>query len=236
MFRSIYTFGVGVALIAWPFPASAYQTATVADGGTIQGKVVFNGPVPKRMIIPTKDQEVCGNPREEPEILVGPGNGVREAIVYLEGIATGKPWPTAEKAPELDNRQCRFQPHVQVIQPGKITVVNSDPMLHNTKAFYGRRTAFNIALPNKDQRIDAELPRTGTVRIECDAHGWMRGWVHVAETPYYAVTGEDGTFSIADVPPGNYTLVVNQPAVPPMQIPVTVKPKETSQVAVELKK
>lgn len=227
---------VSTALALWAVPAPAYQTVTVSDGGVVQGKVVFNGPVPKRMIIPTKDQEVCGAPSEEAEILVGPGNGVRDAIVYLDGVAAGKPWPAVEKPPELNNHECRFEPNVQVVQPGKITVVNSDPVLHNTKAFYGKRTAFNIALPNKDQRIESELPRPGTVRVECDAHGWMLGWVHVAENPYYAVTREDGTFTIADVPPGTYTLVVNQPAVAPTQIPVTVKPKETSQLAVELKK
>lgn len=227
---------VTAVLILWTLPAVGYQTAAVSDGGGVQGKVVFNGPVPKRMIIPTKDQEICGSPREEAEILVGPNNGVREAVVYLEGISAGKPWAVAEKPPELNNKDCRFEPRIQVMPAGKVTVVNSDPILHNTKAFYGRRTAFNIALPNQGQRVEAELPRSGPVRIECDAHGWMLGWIHVAETPYYAVSGEDGSFTIADVPPGTYTLVVNQPALSPMQIPVTVKPKETSQVTIELKK
>src|SRR3546814_17564655 len=80
----------------------------------------------------------------------------------------------------------------------------------NTHGFYGRRTAFNLALPNQGQRIKADLTRPGLVRVECDAHGWMLAWIYVADSPYYALTGEDGSFSLTDVPPGDYTLVTWQ--------------------------
>src|SRR3546814_8186708 len=93
---------------------------------------------------------------------------------------------------------------------GEIDVVNTDPVLHNTHGFYGRRTAFNLALPNQGQRIKADLTRPGLVRVECDAHGWMLAWIYVADSPYYALTGEDGSFSLTDVPPGDYTLVTWQ--------------------------
>ncbi len=62
--------------------------------------------------------------------------------------------------------------------------------------YYGKRTAFNLALPNEGQRIPVELKRPGTVRIDCDAHGWMEGWIYVVDNPYYAVTGADGKFTI----------------------------------------
>ena len=67
-------------------------------------------------------------------------------------------------------------------------------MLHNTHGYYGKRTAFNLALPNEGQRIPTELPRAGAVRVDCDAHGWMEGWIYVVDNPYYAVTGADGKF------------------------------------------
>src|SRR3546814_8767557 len=95
---------------------------------------------------------------------------------------------------------------VQVIREGEIDVVNTDPVLHNTQGFYGRRTAFNLALPNQGQRIKADLTRPGLVRVECDAHGWMLAWIYVADSPYYALTGEDGSFSMTDVPTGDYTM------------------------------
>jgi hypothetical protein len=219
--------------IATP-PAQAYEETRVTGGGSIKGKVVYKGSVPTRMIVPTKDLEVCGEPREEPEVKLGPDSGVQNSIVYLEGVTRGKAWPAAAKAPTLDNKDCLFQPHVQAIPVGKLGVLNSDPMLHNTHGFYGRRSAFNIALPNQGQRIDVELPRTGQVRIECDAHGWMRGWVYVVDNPYYMVTGEDGTFAISEVPPGKYTLVADQGYTGPVKVEVTVKSGETVEVPVEL--
>ena len=218
------------------FPAQAYQEAAVTDGGTIQGKIVYNGSVPMRTIIPTKDTEVCGDIREEPEVRVGPDKGVLDAVVYLEEVEKGKPWPDQQEAPVLDNEKCRFEPHVQVIPSGSLGVHNSDPVLHNTHGFYGRRTAFNIALPNKGQTIDVELRRDGEVRIECDAHGWMLGWVYVLEHPYFAVTGEDGTFTISDVPPGEYTLIATQEYTGPNETTVSVKPGGTAEVSIELKK
>ncbi|TIX37701.1 MAG: hypothetical protein E5V19_08175, partial [Mesorhizobium sp.] len=119
--------------------------------------------------------------------------------------------------------KCRFEPAVQMIPAGSLEVVNSDPMLHNTHGYYGKRTAFNLALPNKGQRIPVELKRAGTVRVDCDAHGWMEGWVYVVDNPYYAVTGADGKFSITDVPPGNYKLVAIHPFTGPIEQPVKVE-------------
>jgi plastocyanin len=224
----------GVALAFAAPPAQAYEEASVDNGGTITGKVVYAGRVPTRTILPTKDQEVCGEMREEPEVRVGPEGGVQDSVVYLEGVEQGKAWPPEAEAPILDNKDCMFQPHVQAIPAGKLGVHNSDPMLHNTHGFYGRRTAFNIALPNQGQTIEVDLERSGQVRIECDAHGWMRGWVYVVDNPYYAVTGEDGMFEITDVPPGEYTLVANQAYTGPVEVEVTVQGGETVEVPVEL--
>ena len=219
-----------------PSPAQAYEAGTVTGGGTIQGTIVYRGDVPTRTIIPTKDVEVCGAPREEPVIRVGPDKGVESAVVYLAEVAKGKAWPTPAKKPEIDNVKCRFVPEVQVIRAGPLDVVNSDPMLHNTHGYYGKRTAFNLALPNKDQRIPVELPRPGTVRVDCDAHGWMEGWIQAVDNPYYAITGADGKFTITDVPPGSYRLMAMQPCIGPMEQPVTVEANKPTSLTIELKK
>jgi len=218
--------------------AGAYEIVPVPDGGTIRGKVVFPGPVPpKKKVIPTKDREVCGSGvREVDQILVAADKGVQEAIVYLKQVEKGKAWEKATKTPAVDNVKCDFQPHVQVMAPGDFEIVNSDPVLHNTHGFLGRLTVFNVALPNQGQRITRPVKRTGVMRVECDAHGWMLGWIYVAENPYYAVTGKDGTFTIKDVPPGSYTLVAWQEFTGVVEMPVTVKAKEVVQVPVELKK
>jgi Polysaccharide lyase family 4, domain II len=218
--------------------AGGYEAGKVTDGGTIQGKVVFQGsPPPKRKVIPTKDREVCGSaPREVDQILLGGDQAVQEAVVYLKKVDKGKAWEKAPKPPEINNSKCEFQPHVQVIPVGDIEIVNSDPVLHNTHGFLDRLTVFNVALPNQGQRIAKPLKKPGLVRVECDAHGWMLGWIYVAENPYYAVTGKDGAFTIKDVPPGAYTLVGWQEFTGAVEVPVTVKAKEVVTVPVELKK
>jgi hypothetical protein len=226
---------VGLLTAAVIAPAHAYEAGTVTGGGTIQGKIVFRGSVPTKTIIPTKDVEVCGAPREDPLIEVGPDQSVQDAVVYLDQVEKGKAWPAAGKPPELNNLHCRFVPDVQVIRTGPLVVVNSDPVLHNTHGYYGKRTAFNMALPNQGQRIPTELPRTGVVRIDCDAHGWMEGWIYAVDNPYYAVTGTDGKFTIGDVPPGTYTLVTWQPYTGKIEQKVTVTAGKATDLAIELK-
>ena len=217
-------------------PAQAYDEGPVTGGGSITGKVTFNGTVPTRKIIPTKDVEVCGGPREEALMRVGPDKAVERAVVYLVDVTKGKAWPAGGKTPELDQAKCAFLPDVQVIRAGALDVINSDPVLHNTHAYYDKRTAFNLALPNQGQHIPTELKRAGAVRLDCDAHGWMEGWIYVVDNPYYAVTGVDGKFTIPDVPAGNYMLVAVQPFTGPMQQTVVVAAGKPTDLTIELKK
>jgi hypothetical protein len=214
----------------------AYEAGPVADGGTISGKVLYDGAVPTRKIIPTKDKSVCGEIREEPEIVVAADKGVLDSVVYLKGVTKGKAWQKPAKPPEIVNKNCVFVPHVQALPVGSLVIVNADPVMHNTHGFLGKATVFNVALPMKDQRIERKLAKPGLMRVECDAHGWMLAWVYAAENPYYAVTSKDGAFEITDVPPGSYTLVAWHELTGETEMPVTVKPKEAVDVKVQLQK
>ena len=227
---------LAVAAVMAATPALAYDAGAVSGGGSIEGQVIYKGPVPTRKIIPNKDVETCGGIRDETLIDVGPDHGVQNAAVYLVDVAKGKAWPPAGKPPELDNVKCRFVPDVQVIRAGPLRVVNKDPVLHNTHGYYGKRTAFNMALPNQGQEIPTDLTRPGIVRVDCDVHGWMLGWIYVVDNPYYALTGADGKFSITDVPPGTYKLVAVQSVTGPNQQTVTVTAGKPTNLTIELKK
>ncbi len=225
-----------LALACLGTSASGYDVAPVAGGGRVEGKVTFLGEVPVRKIVPDKDVDICGGPRDEARIRVGADKGVQDAVVYLKEVPKGKAWGELDKTPVLDQEKCTFKPAVQVIRVGRIDIANSDAVLHTTHGFYGGRNAFNIALPEKGMKVKSELPRPGLVRVQCDAHVWMSAHVYVADSPYYALTGADGSFSIADVPPGTYTVVAAQPYTGNIEASITVKSGEAARVSMELKK
>lgn len=197
-----------VALDA-PLPAIAqgtYQQSTVAKAGKISGVAKFSGPIPEPYVIwVKKDAEVFGEKIPDERLLISRDGKVQNVVVTLEGITAGKAWPAASQA--LENRGGRFVPHVQVARRGaQLEIVNSDPVLHNTHGFQESRTVFNLALPNKGQRIKQSLRRAGIVEVMCDSHDWMNGWVVVLDHPYFAITGPDGAFEITEIPAGTYKL------------------------------
>jgi hypothetical protein len=221
--------------VAAPDPALAadgYEAGEVADGGTIQGQITYSGKLPTKMVIPD-DRDICGGPHQQPQIMVGPEQGVQDAVVYLPDVPKGKPWPEVE-TPRLDNRDCVFVPQMLAMPPGPLIIVNSDPNLHNTHIFYGRRTAINVALPKQGMEIERELTRPGILRIECDEHGHMHAAGYVAANPYYSSTGESGEFELTDVPPGEYTLVVYQRTAGQKEQKVTVEAGKTTTVSIDL--
>ncbi|MCB1614450.1 MAG: hypothetical protein KDI30_00405, partial [Pseudomonadales bacterium] len=158
-------------------------------------------------------------------------------VVFLKDVASGKAWPEITlKTPVLDQEHCKFKTNVQVARQGDIDIVNSDPVLHNTHGYYGKRTAFNVALPEKGVTVTKVLKRPGTVRVDCDAHGWMLAWVQVVDNPYFAQTEADGMFSITDIPPGDYTLVVWQEELGTTEMPVTVTAQGSTELSIDLTK
>ena len=236
MHRYVLQLLLAIALIvpfAFTAQAAKYVEEDVADGGTVQGKITYTGAVKMRTVLPTKDKEVCGKPRKVPNVVVGEGGAVQDSVVFLKDVAKGKAWPDMQK-PVINNIDCIFDPHVQVTKRGKVDILNSDPVLHNTHGYYGKATAFNVALPFEGAKVSKILKRTGDVRTDCDAHGWMLGWLYVVDNPYFMQTGADGMFSISDVPPGDYTLVVWQEAVGEIEHSVSVAAGATTEVMIDL--
>lgn len=216
-------------------PATAYEEGEVGNGAAIEGRVSYSGSVPQRKIIPS-NPETCGQPRDIALIETSGDGGVTDAVVYLEAVERGKRWPDQAKPPELDNRDCRFVPQLVAMPPGPIVIVNGDPVLHNTHSFYGRRTAFNIALPKQGLRIEKELRRPGILRVECDEHGHMSARIFVASNPYYSATQDAGAFAIEDIPPGEYELVVFQEETGEVRHKVNLEGGQTLRLEVDLAK
>lgn len=197
---------------------AAYKQKAVANAGTIQGRVAFEGAPPKlaEQVI-AKDNEVCGDGSVIPNpVKVGDGGALEDVVVYLKKVKAGKPWPEQDYA--VNQMKCAFEPYLQVVPKNvELTIVNSDPVLHNVHPFEhvgdSRRTLFNLAQPKQDQTNVKKIKtrRGQAVELACDAHAWMAGWLYVLEHPYYDVVGADGVFDIGEVPPGSYTLIAWHP-------------------------
>jgi hypothetical protein len=110
----------------------------------------------------------------------------------------------------LDQKGCRYEPHVLAMRVGQpIVVSNSDPLLHNVHALTMDNPAFNFGQPTLDRgRNLGPMKAAEVFKVKCDFHPWMLAYVHVFDHPYFAVTAEDGSYSIpAGLPDGRYTLV-----------------------------
>jgi len=177
---------------------------------------------------------VCGQEMPDESLLVAGDGGVANAVAVVRGVAGAAPGTRPEAA--IDNLRCRFVPRVQVVSRGQVLRVRtSDPVLHNAHPVLVASpevSLANVALAIPGQTMDltarlaAKLPASGEalVRLGCDVHPWMRGWLVVLDHPYAAVTGADGHFAIADVPPGDYTVAVWHEVLGRMERPVTVPP------------
>jgi hypothetical protein len=186
--------------------AGGYQAGAVADGGTIAGKVTFAGTAPAPMKIEvTKDANVCGKELISEDLTIGAGNGVANAVVWIDSITKGKDWGSIDGG-TVDQHGCHYVPQVQLMRPGNdLMIVNSDAILHNIHAYYrDTETLFNLAQPMAGMKTPKKLEKSGPVHLKCDVHSWMSAWVFVAEHPYVALSGGDGSFMLDQVPAGSY--------------------------------
>jgi len=215
----------------------AYTVTTVTDGGTISGVVSYRGAVPPaRKIAIVKDQTTCGKHASEvPVVRVDEQGRVADAVVFLSDISRGKAPESPAKAARIDQHTCEFKPHVQaVVARAPIEIVNDDPVAHNIKADQGVATLFNVLQPSKGMKATRTFDRPGLVELHCNVHDWMRGFVWVLPHAYFFVTGEDGAFSLTDVPPGKYVLTVWQEHLGEQSFPVEVTSGKTTEAKIEL--
>ena len=219
-----------MGLVGIPGVGRAYDEVTVANGGAISGFVKLQGKVAKpEPLEVTKNRELCGKVMEE-SLVVGVGQGIRYAVVRLEGISRGKALER-EAVHELDNVKCRFAPHLQAASVGQFLMLkNSDAILHTAHAYTPEgQPQFNVGLyPGRVSR--KPLISAGLIRILCEVHPWMSAYVVVSEHPYYAVTDAYGEYLISDVPAGKYRLKVWHEKLGVQEKEVEVKEKGVARV------
>lgn len=188
--------------------SQAYDEVTVKDGGTIRGSVKLEGKLGRLPALEvSKYKEFCRDVPNE-SIVVGPAQGLRYAVVTLEGIAKGKA-AERETIHELDNVKCRFVPRVQAASVGQFVLLkNSDPILHTAHALFANsQPQFNVGLyPGRTSR--KPFVAAGLVKVRCEVHPWMAAYIVVTDHPYHAVSDVYGEYELGEIPPGAYQLKV----------------------------
>ena len=202
---------------ASPAPAAG---ASAAGWGTLKGRVVFSGDIPKAKVLvakgdsAAKDPQVCAKKEIDSEkLVVDPASkGVSYAIVYIPKPTAVNPEATsAAKAAEVvfDQKNCMFVPHVLAAMKGAtVTIKSSDPVGHNANAVGLNNNKFN--LPTAAHVVAALGARAADKpgKVECDIHSWMEAYWLVLDNPYFAVTDDQGNFEIKNAPAGDQKVVV----------------------------
>ncbi len=199
-------------LVAFGFLAAG--SAHADDWGTIKGRFVLSGDAaaPVELKI-DKDVDVCGKHKlVAEELMVGGDKGVANVVVFVrdKGVKV-KPEAAAAAASTkvvLDNKDCRFQPHVTFVQVGQELVVkNSDTIGHNSNIATQKNAPSNNLIPaGGEATVKFTTDEAIPAQVTCNIHPWMKGWLVVRPNPYAAVSAADGSFEIKDVPAGEVEL------------------------------
>jgi hypothetical protein len=182
--------------------------AAVAHAGSVEGTVLFEGEPPEQPTVKRDADPKCGKDRPDEAVVVTKGK-LRDVLVRIKNGSTGAHEPPKEPV-IIDQRECSYAPRVAGIVAGqKLLVRNSDQTFHNVWGTLAGKDVFNKPQGAKaaDLTLDPASAKPGdVVELKCGVHGWMHAYVAVQDTPYFAVTGADGTFEIKDLPAGTYTL------------------------------
>lgn len=208
-------------------PAAAPAPADTADGpGIITGTVTFSGRAPTPRPLPMDSDPLCKaeSGATSEVLLVGAGGGIKNVFVYVKEGLGSRRYAVPSAPVMLDQKGCRYIPHVLGVQVGQtLQVSNSDPLVHNVHAIPSNNREFNFGQPAKTPPVARvfEQPEIG-LPFKCDVHGWMNAYVNVVPHPFFAVTKEDGSFEIKGLPAGSYTLELWHERLGTQTVPVTV--------------
>lgn len=215
------------AVLCPPVPSGwSYADAPVTDGATLTGKVVFKGvpPLPRSFgLIVYPDWDLCQRISDGKghrllrDFSVSKDGGLRDVVVVVENVPKGKPFRST--GPRITIKDCEFRPFMSVVRDrDTMTYQNEDSVIHDIQTYViednkrGDKLFDRAALADATLIQEFKAPKgQRIVWTQCGKHSFMQTWAYTVDNPYYAITGDDGSFSIPDLPPGRYRVTAWHP-------------------------
>lgn len=213
--------------------ATAAAAPVAAEGATITGVVKFEGTAPAMPALQMAADPYCQSQHanaaaKDEEVVVGASGELANVFVYVKNISGSYPPPSTPVV--LDQHGCQYHPHMIPIQVGQpLQIKNSDATLHNIHALPNINSQFNEGQPVQGMVSTKKFDKAEITpfKVKCDVHGWMKAWMAVMPNPFYSVSQSNGSFSIAGLPPGQYTIVAWHEKYGAQEQQVTVAAKES---------
>jgi len=213
-----------------------------ANAATVTGKVSFTGDKPAMKNIDMSANPACarahaGAPQKSEEVVVNSNGTLKNVFVWVKTGVPDRQWPVPPTPVELAQKGCMYGPHViGVMSNQDIKIVNDDPTNHNIHPLPKINQEWNESQPpNGDSKLKKFAREEVMIPVKCNVHPWMRSYIGVVNHPFFAVTGDDGTFTIKGLPPGKYTVEAWHEKYGTKDIEITVGAKESKSQDFEFK-
>jgi len=216
--------------------AQAINPVDAATAGTITGSIKFSGTAPKMKKVSMAADAFCKIQHKSKvmaeDVVVGANGALKNAYVRIKSGLGNLPFPTPTEPAVLNQEGCVYLPHILLVRAGQdIVIKNSDGVLHNVNARPKKNKGFNVGQPVKGMKTTKKFAKEEVgIRLKCDVHPWMGGYIHVANHPYHAVSQANGKFTLTNVPPGTYEIEAWHEKLGSSVQKVTVGAKETKTV------
>jgi plastocyanin len=214
-------------------PATPVDPSTAA---TISGQVKYPGTVPKAAKIDMSQDPACKGDNTVETIVANNGN-LENAFVYVKDGLGNRTFDVPKDTVEIDQKGCRYHPHVIGVMAGQqVKVLNDDPTTHNIHPTPKDNREWNESQPPKAPPIEKSFAREEIMLpVKCNQHPWMKMYINVVKSPYFAVTDKDGKYTIKGLPPGTYTIAVVHEKLGTETQQVTVAAKDDKKVDFTMK-
>lgn len=219
-----------------PRSESPAPKVEVPNAGSISGKVNFSGEPPAMKTIDMSATPACAQqhaaPQRSEELVVNGNHTLKFVFVWLKSGVPERNWPAPGAPAVLDQIGCMYEPHViGVMVNQEVRFGNSDPTNHNIHPLPRLNAEWNESeAPKTSDLVKRFSKQEVMVPVKCNIHPWMRAYIGVVSHPFFAVTGDDGSFTLKGVPPGKYIVEAWQERLGRKEVEVTIGPKEDKTV------